>query len=160
MITMLRFALLFFACVCIGCGPADGIERVPITGLLTVQGKPLPGATLSFTPVGETAGPGAIGRSDAEGKFEVISSRERHEGIPPGEYTVRVSLFVMPDGTPLPPEVPQADAPRSRQSVPPPFSSPNSPLKVVIPKEGGAVKVDIPAKLLIPLKSPSTKSGQ
>ena len=131
-----------------GCSEGDGLERVPITGLLTLGGTPLPGAVVQFFPAGETAGPGALGTSDPEGKFEVISSRESDEGIPPGEYTVRVSRLVNPDGTPVPPDAPDADYPGCRESVPRPYSGVDSPLKVVISPEGGEIRVDVPAKRL------------
>jgi hypothetical protein len=130
-----------------GCG-GDGLERAPITGLVTVEGAPLAGASVQFTPVGGTPGEGALGVADAQGKFEVISSRQGDEGIPPGEYSVRVSRLADPDGTPLSPEATEADHPFARETVPAPYSGMDSPLKVTISKEGGEVKVDVPAKLL------------
>lgn len=132
-----------------GCG-GDGIKRAPIVGLLTLEGSPLANASIDFTPQGKTEGIGAIGTSDSQGKFEVISSRKGHEGIPPGEYTVRVSLFMNPDGTPLPRDATQADNPFAYEAIPTPYSGANSPLKVTIPNEGGDVKIDIPAKLVKP----------
>ena len=129
-----------------GCG-GDGLERAPITGLVTIDGQPLDLASVQFMPAPGTPGEGALGNSDPAGKFEVVSSRRDDSGIPPGEYTVRVTRFVKADGTAIPPEEPQADYPDSYESVPPPFSGMASPLKVVIPKEGGEVKVEIPAKL-------------
>lgn len=149
---MFRLAPMICLCVVVGCGPADGLERAQITGMLTVQGKPLPGAVLSFQPMEGTKGPGALGNSNAKGEFTVISSRENHEGIPPGKYRVRVSRIVMGDGRPLPPDAAPADYPFSQESVPPPYSGVNSPLTVEIPKDGGHVKVDIPAKLLVPVQ--------
>ncbi len=135
-----------------GCGRSDGLKRAPLVGLLTIQGAPLAGASVEFTPVGETPGQGAIGISDSQGKFEVISSRRGHEGIPPGEYNVRVSLFANPDGTPLPPEATQADNPFAYEAIPNPYSGVGSPLKVSIPEAGGEVKVDVPGKLIPPKK--------
>lgn len=132
-----------------GCGGGkDGLERAPITGLVTVEGAPLAGATVQFTPVGGTPGEGALGVSDAQGKFQVISSRKGDEGIPPGEYSVMVSVLADPDGTRLSSEATQADHPFAQEIVPAPYSGQGSPLKVTIAKEGGEVKVDIPAKLV------------
>lgn len=131
-----------------GCGKSDGLKRAPITGLVTVEGAPLAGASVQFTPVGGTPGEGALGVADAQGKFVVVSSRQNDAGIPPGEYTVVVSLLADPDGTHLSSEATQADHPFAQEIVPAPYSSPDSPLKVTIAKEGGEVKVDIPAKLL------------
>ena len=134
-----------------GCG-GDGIKRTPIVGRLTLNGEPLANASVEFTPQGSTQGIGAMGISDTQGKFEVISSRKGHEGIPPGEYSVRVSLFMNPDQTPLPPDATQADNPFAYEAIPSPYSGAGSPLKVTIPKEGGEVKIDIPAKLVPPRK--------
>lgn len=131
-----------------GCSKHDGLERAPITGLLTVQGQPLPGASVVFTPAKGTPGAGAIGVSGPDGKFQVISSRQDDPGIPPGEYSVSVSRLADPDGTVLSPEATQADHPLARETVPGPYSGAGSPLKVSIPKEGGEVKVDVPAKLI------------
>ena len=89
---------------------------------------------------------GALGLADEAGRFEVVSSRESDEGIPAGEYTVRVSRRVMLDGSPLPPDVPEADFPESQESVPFPYNSDTSPLKVVIPEGGGEIQVDIPGQ--------------
>lgn len=146
---------LFAAVLFAGCGGGDGLKRAPITGLLTLAGAPLGGASVEFTPVGATPGQGAIGIADADGKFEVISSRRGHEGIPPGIYNVRVSLFANPDGTPLPPEATQADNPFAYEAIPAKYSGAGSPLKVIIPEEGGEVKVDVPGKLIPPRKKKS-----
>lgn len=144
------FLVLMLLAVC-GCG-GDGIERTPILGKLTIQGEPLGGASIEFTPAGSSDTPGAMGVSDTSGKFEVISSRRGDEGIPPGEYKVRVSLFADADGTPLPSDAMQADHPFAYEAIPAPFSGIGSPLKVSIPKEGGEVKIDVPAKLIPPRK--------
>ena len=138
-------------CLCLmaGCGGGDGLERVPIVGVLTVEGAPLPNAVVQLLPAGQTPGLGAIGVSDSEGRFEVISSRQSDEGVPPGEYTVRVSRLVNPDGSIVPVDEPEADHPECRESIPRPYSGVDSPLKVVISEQGGEVKVDIPAKLLV-----------
>jgi hypothetical protein len=141
--------MMVIAAVSMGCG-GDGLQRAPITGIVTVEGAPIAGASLQFIPKGATPGEGALGISNAEGKFEVISSRRGDEGIPPGEYTVMVSLLADPDGTPLAPDAMQADHPFAQETVPAPYSGMDSPLTVTITEAGGEVKVEIPKKLLIP----------
>lgn len=135
--------LLAFSC---GCG-GDGLDRVPIQGELTAQGTPIPSAIVQFTPKTGTQGDGAIGQSDAAGKFTVISSRQDDSGVPPGKYGVRVSLLTDAKGNPLPPDATQADHPDAKESIPAPYSTPSSPLEVTIDAAGGVVKVDIPAKI-------------
>ncbi|MCC6510277.1 MAG: carboxypeptidase regulatory-like domain-containing protein [Pirellulaceae bacterium] len=130
----------------VGCG-GDGLDRVPIQGVLTANGTPVPSAIVQFTPKGGTPGEGAIGQSDAEGKFTVISSRQDDSGVPPGKYSVRISLLTDGKGNPLPPDATQADHPDAKESIPAPYSTPNSPLEVTIDDKGGAVLIDMPAKI-------------
>ncbi len=140
------FWLLIISAVA-GCG--DGLNRVPIEGVLTASGStPVDGATLSFIPMEGTPGEGAIGRTDAQGKFTVISSRQSDSGIPPGKYRVRVSRLI--DGKTmkiLPEEAAEADYPNATESIPPPYAGVNSPLSTEISEAGGELKLDIPKKL-------------
>lgn len=129
-----------------GCG-GDGLDRVPIQGELTCQGSPVPSAIIQFTPKTGTLGEGAIGQSDAAGKFTVVSSRQDDAGVPPGKYGVRISLLTDGKGNPLPPDATQADHPDAKESIPAPYSTPNSPIEVTIDAAGGVVKVDIPVKI-------------
>ena len=128
-----------------GCG--DGIHRVDITGMLTSQGKPVDGAVVQLLPKGGTTGDGGLGAADSDGKFTVISSRRDDPGIPPGTYTVRISRMLDPGGTLLPPDATQADYPDGFDSVPPPYSTPNSPLEITVTDETEEFKIDIPVAL-------------
>ncbi len=145
---MSRASLLFIVIsTIVGCG--DGLNRVPIEGVLTSSGtKPVDGATLSFIPMDGTPGEGAIGRTDEQGKFTVISSRRDDSGIPPGKYRVRISRLI--DGksmTTLPEDAAEADFPNATESIPPPYAGVNSPLTADINDSGGELKLDIPKKL-------------
>jgi hypothetical protein len=144
--TRLGFLLLIL-CSAAGCG--DGINRVPIEGLLTATGTtPVNRATLSFIPAEGTPGEGAIGRTDDEGKFTVISSRQSDAGIPPGKYRVRISRMVDNKTFEVLPEfAAEADYPNAIESIPPPYSGINSPLQAEISESGGELKLDIPKKL-------------
>ncbi|MFO1065245.1 MAG: carboxypeptidase-like regulatory domain-containing protein [Pirellulales bacterium] len=151
---MLRNSLIGIGAGCfllVGCltlsGCGDGLTRVPITGLLTVQGQPLAGASVQFFPTGSTQGLGAIGTSGPDGKFTVISSRDNDAGVPAGKYTVRVSLMMDGKGNILPPEALQADYPDAQEAVPAPYSTSSSNLEITIPEQGGEVKIDLPVKL-------------
>jgi hypothetical protein len=143
------YPVVFLIALCLpGCSRHDGIDRVPITGLITVQGAPLDFASVQFTPLGSETMPGALGVSDANGRFDVISSRRDDPGIPPGEYLVTVNRWANPDGKALGPNATQADNPLAAETIPAPYSGPASPLRAMISKEGGEVKLDIPVKLL------------
>ncbi len=138
--------LLLMMLFVIGCG-GDGLRRVPIEGMIKSQGNPIDNATVQFTPKSGTPGEGAIGMSDASGKFTVISSRRDDSGVPPGKYGVRVSRLVDAKGNPLPVDATQADYPDAKESIPAPYSAPASPIEVTISEKGGLIEIDIPAKV-------------
>jgi len=138
------FVVSIAACGCTG----DSLSRVEIKGVVTAENGPVANASVQFLPIGNTQGDGAIGIADGEGKFDVISSRDRDAGAPPGKYRVRVMQMINPDGTVLPAEAIQADYPMAREGVPAPYSTMESPLEVTIPEGGGLVEVKLPVKTL------------
>src|SRR5262245_48050790 len=131
----------------LGCG-GDGLWRVPVRGTVTAKGTPVGNATVLFMPADGTQGEGGIGSTDTDGNFTLTGSRRGDAGVVPGKYKVRVSRFVDRDGTVLPSDAKQADFPLAVESVPAPYSAPDSPLEVTVPEAGGTVIVEIPAKLL------------
>jgi len=154
---ILRFHLLLMTSLtaaAAGCSRHDGLDRAQVVGFISADGQPLADAGIRLLPVAGsgTPGQGAIGASDAVGKFEVVSSRQDDAGVPPGEYTVVVSRFANPDGQVLGPDIFQADHPNARETIPAPYSTEASPLKVTVTKEGGEVKVELPVKPRDPKK--------
>ena len=69
-----------------GCG--GKYKPVPVEGIVTLDGKPLEGATVSFVPA-DGAGRPAGGLSDAEGVFQLTTFKE-DDGALPGNYRVVV----------------------------------------------------------------------
>lgn len=97
----MRFGLLFLtAVVIIGCTGKDPNEpvMVPVSGTVSLDGKPLSGADVSFVPTGQTLGQGAVGRTDKDGSF-TLHGRRGGEGAATGSYKVVISKRVMPDGS-------------------------------------------------------------
>ena len=86
-----------------GCGVRDPNmpELVTVTGTVTLDGKPLPGAILTFLPTEEKQGGGAVGFTDAEGKYS-LQTVHGGEGCPRGYFRVSISKMVMPDGSDIP----------------------------------------------------------
>jgi hypothetical protein len=85
-----------------GCG---GLKCVPVSGTLTVDGKPLPGFGLSFIPdasKGNHERVGCLGRFDAQGHYELkaegVKGSDRGRGAPLGWY--KVVLIVDLEGMP------------------------------------------------------------
>ncbi len=66
-----------------GCG---GIYDASVSGVVTLDGTPLPRGTVSFNP--ETPGPSSYGQIDSSGRYTVMTGRE--QGLPPGNYVLTV----------------------------------------------------------------------
>ncbi|MDZ7620788.1 MAG: hypothetical protein U1E05_27615 [Patescibacteria group bacterium] len=127
-----------------GCGsgsaPPFAKDLVPATGRVTVNGSPLAGATVTFSPdISVAGGRHAMAVTDAEGMYEMVTlvpgaSQSKCKGVLPGEYVVSISRIALPDGAQLPEDVideGEALAQGAKQLVPARFTNPNnSPLKV------------------------------
>jgi len=133
--------LLALAVIVLGCGKDPNLPPlVPVTGTVTLDGKPLDSATVTFIPVGKTRGNGAMGYTDEEGKYQLATHRG-DRGAPVGEYRVVLNKMVMPDGTPYSAESGLApmDSP-AREILPPRFSDQmQTKLKATVPEGGGQV---------------------
>lgn len=68
-----------------GCG---GSGTVSVKGVITLDGVPLPKASVSFVPLGE--GRPAYGQADANGNFR-LTTFKKDDGVLPGEYKVLVA---------------------------------------------------------------------
>jgi len=76
-----------------GCGSGG---MAPVSGTITLDGKPLAGATVTFVPAGG-AGQAASGLTDAEGTFQLYTLRPS-DGVRYGDYKV---LIERPEYPPL-----------------------------------------------------------
>jgi len=128
-----------------GCG-GDGLKRVPVKGKVTAGGVPVDHCTVQFLPLGSTPGQGGLGGTDREGKYTASSGAI--PGLPPGEYKIRLSREVAPDGTPVVTREQLMVNPQVRDSIPAKYSGTGSPLKFTVPDSGGVIDIDIPEKLL------------
>jgi hypothetical protein len=87
-----------------GCGASGDPEvatLVPVSGKVTLDGKPLAKTVVLFTPRSGTPGTGAFASTDADGNYTLMH-RSRELGIQPGEYIVSFSKMALPDGSPIP----------------------------------------------------------
>jgi len=76
--------------VSMGCAqkPKGMPDLAPVTGVVTMDGAPLPRVTVAFT--NDANGQVAFGGTDDSGKFELIYSG-RHKGASIGMNTVRIT---------------------------------------------------------------------
>jgi hypothetical protein len=76
-----------------GCGD-EGYDLAPVSGVVTLDGKPLTTGVVQFQPLGGDAanpGPGSAGVLDAEGRFELqTQTSPRAEGAVIGTHQVRI----------------------------------------------------------------------
>jgi hypothetical protein len=121
-----------------GCSGGSGAPDVyPVTGVVTLGGKPVEGAVLAFVPAAAEGAEKPIGgqaQSGADGTFTVQASfdagRTMLEGLPAGEYKVTVIKMEMPAG-----EASMARPPKN--VLPAEYATPEStPVTVKVTAEG------------------------
>jgi hypothetical protein len=90
----------------VGCG---GVYDSTVTGIVTLDGHPLPRGTVAFNP--ENGSP-AYGQINSTGEYTVMTGRE--EGLPAGSYVVTVVSNEAPTGL-------------GKDGAPPPAGKPITP---------------------------------
>jgi len=88
-------ALLFLVTTVNMLGCSDGkLKTEPVRGIVTLDGEPLEGATVSFTPQNPGEGIASFGQTNAKGEYLLQTLAGRVDaGTLPGEYTVTISKF-------------------------------------------------------------------
>lgn len=101
---------MFAACLA-GCG-RSGPDVQMVLGKVTLDGQPLPGATVTFTPLASGAGRAAIGMTDEQGSFRLTAVRggPPQRGTTIGDYAVNC-MKVTHDIPGKPKEVPPPAGP-------------------------------------------------
>jgi len=142
-------ALYAISLLCLsGCGEEANIpdDMVPVTGTVTLDGKPLAGATVSFVPDGVTKGAGSYGVTSADGKYE-LQGTQGGAGAAVGYYRVMISKLVMPDGSPIPADTQSATDVGAKDLLPAIYSSYDvGTLTAEVPAQGGAINFDLKSK--------------
>lgn len=90
--------LLLVSLVCgTGCGDGSGSSSrklVKVTGVVTLDGKPLSQGTISFVTEGQGA-MNAAGEISSSGYY-TLSTTTKGDGVPPGVYKVRIESWETP----------------------------------------------------------------
>jgi hypothetical protein len=84
--------------LCAGCGSnPEAYDVVPVTGVVTCQGRPVANAIVNFTPQADPSRPQgrpgrvALGRTDEQGHFR-LTTYQNDDGAIPGKHVVTVGL--------------------------------------------------------------------
>lgn len=73
-----------------GCGGND-VELVPVSGTVTLDGKPLEGATVTFQPISdEREAPTSFGKTDEQGHFTLTTAGDETGAIV-GKHLVKIT---------------------------------------------------------------------
>jgi len=104
---ILMLGALVIGAGCSGKPPDNRPKRVPFSGKVTLDGKPVEGATVVLAPE-SGSGPAASGMTNAEG-LVAFTTFESGDGAVPGTYAVTVTKTSFPDGAPLTAEDPNYD---------------------------------------------------
>lgn len=158
-------ATLIVGLISSGCD--RGPKIVPVTGKVTLDGKPMPFKSVYFFPdrSGATEGNGAGGYTDADSNYYLISntggSTSDQRGIQPGLYRVTIAepaipidenSFSKPVSTDAAGDAPAAAVvlqpkKKSKDSIPSVYSNPTStPLVVTVPDAGGELNLELKSK--------------
>lgn len=87
-----------------GCGGSGNLGRV--SGKVTLDGQPVPEATLMFSPV--AGGSPSAGRTDESGQYELVYSRES-KGAEIGQHRVQIRTAQSGDEDADPPVPPKPE---------------------------------------------------
>lgn len=149
------FSLLLVATLVIGCNGSSEVDEqlnpavvplVPVSGVITSQGKPLKGAVVTFMP---TSGAASNGETDDDGKYEL--STYSRKGALIGTMKVAISYLASKEGEP------QGIGPRSAMAqsaamlssterLPPEYADlGRTKLSATVGAQGGTFNFDVPA---------------
>lgn len=86
----------------VGCGESSGPKVEYVEGIVTLDGQPVEGATVGFSPVSQS-GVAAIGTTDAQGVYRLTAMPVGavDKGAVAGDYTVTLEKMAPPVNAPI-----------------------------------------------------------
>jgi hypothetical protein len=110
-----------------GCGGADGYSSAPVSGVVTLNGAPLAGASIVFQPAAEgNPGPPSSAETDTDGSF-TLSFATGKEGAVVGQHVIYVSTRKMQaskENSDIETEIAAEQVPLKYRTDPPKFEVP------------------------------------
>jgi hypothetical protein len=131
--TMRRLFLLPLAIALAGCG-GNGLKTAPVSGRVTLNGKPLADASVLFSPiprlgVDNNPGPGSGARTDADGRFTLMLITGKDvKGAVVGKHKVQIKMI--PDANPT------DDSPQHFKNLPKHYGGKDTKLEFDVPADG------------------------
>jgi hypothetical protein len=96
-----RIAAMGLVAAALFAGCSRGGKIVPVSGRVTLAGKPVGGAVISFQPLGEdgekVAIIGSTGKTDADGRFTLRRIEPDAPGAAPGKHVVTITTARVAD---------------------------------------------------------------
>lgn len=132
----------------VGCEKESVVEVVPAAGVVSLDGKPISGVSITLVPQEGVKGRGGYGSTGEDGSFSLRSDTEV-PGVPAGNYRMLLRKYAMPDGSPIPPDTSAAEA-GLVNLLPPVYSDPEqSMVYATFPTpDGQPVKIDLKSRPL------------
>jgi len=118
---------VFLSASVLGCG--GGPALVPVEGVITLDGGPLPNATIALLPLTAAASGPFSAVTDATGKYALGTTEAPASGAVPAEYYVNITTVTSTGGG-----IESAPAPTQKEVVP--IAYRNSTTKFTVPPEG------------------------
>ncbi len=120
---------------------------VKVTGVVTLDGKPLSRVAVTFIPVGTTLGGRCHGFTDVSGVYGLVTD-QNEKGAAVGEYKVLCNKWVQADGSDYPRDSKVSPIESNgKEKLPPRYSDElSSELKATVPAGGGAVDLKLVSK--------------
>jgi hypothetical protein len=147
--------------VCLFTGCDSGLKLVPVSGIVTLDDRPLPFKSMMFLPEEGTPGHGGGGSTRKDGTYSLIASipgeTTDRSGVTPGRYRVIVFEPVIPiteelavqpaEGSELTPAIAPDFRPRKR-AIPAVYTTQEStPLVFDVPESGAVIEVKLNLKV-------------
>jgi hypothetical protein len=133
---LLAAPLLGLLCLATGCGGGQGYKPAPVSGTVTIDGRPVAGIVVTFQPAavgGQNPGPGSTGKTDENGRYTLLfATAERKPGAAVGKHRVSFSTWMEEQGDVV-------RGPSPKELVPPRYRGQSQEFEV---KAGGTDKAD------------------